>query len=121
MVKIRLTRTGKKNEPSYRVVITPAREKRETRFIELIGNYSPKTKVFNVQEERVKYWLGVGAQPTETVKYLLSKKGLFDYKPSRGSKAVASKKTVERREKKAKKAVKAAEPKEEKTEEAKAE
>ncbi|MEP7103466.1 MAG: 30S ribosomal protein S16 [Candidatus Dojkabacteria bacterium] len=118
MVKIRLTRTGRKNEPSYRVVITPAREKRETRFIELIGNYSPKTKLFNVKEDRVKYWLSVGAQPTETVKFLLSKKGLYEYKPARKFQRKPGKKTVERREKKAKKA---AEPKEEKSEEPKAE
>ena len=96
MVRIRLTRTGKKNEPSYRVVITPQREKRETRFLELIGNYSPKTKVFNIKEDRVKYWLGVGAQPSETVKYLLSTKGLYEYKPSRNFHGKPGKKAKDR-------------------------
>jgi len=96
MVRIRLTRTGKKNEPSYRVVISPQREKRETRFLELIGNYSPKTKVFNVKEDRVKYWLSVGAQPSETVKFLLSKKGLYDYKPTRNFHGTPGKKAKDR-------------------------
>jgi small subunit ribosomal protein S16 len=78
MVRIRLTRTGKKNNPSYRVVIVPQREKRETKFIEIVGHFSPLTKVIEIKEERVKYWLSVGAQPSEAVQSLLIKKGIIE-------------------------------------------
>lgn len=78
MVKIRLTRTGKKNTPSYRVVVVPQREKRDSKFIEIIGHFSPLNKVVEIKEERAKYWLSVGAQPSETVKAMLIKKGLVE-------------------------------------------
>ena len=78
MVKIRLTRTGKKNSPSYRVVVVPLREKRDTKFIELIGYFSPLTKTIEIKEERAKYWLSVGAQPSDTVRSMLIKKGLIE-------------------------------------------
>ena len=78
MVKIRLTRTGKKNNPSYRVVIVPLREKRDSKFLEIVGHYSPLTKVVEVKEDRIKYWLSVGAQPSDTVRYLLEKKGIVE-------------------------------------------
>ncbi len=77
MVKIRLSRTGRKNLPSYRVVVVPAREKRETKNLEIVGNYSPIKKEINLNEERVKYWLSVGAQPTETVRRILIKKSIL--------------------------------------------
>jgi|SRR5690606_12634110 len=77
MVKIRLTRTGKKNSPSYRVVVTPAREKRESKFIEYIGHYSPITKKIEIKNDRAEYWLSVGAQPTDTVRALLIKQGVI--------------------------------------------
>lgn len=76
MVKIRLSRTGRKNNPSYRVVITNAREKRESKAIEIVGYYLPLDKKYELKEDRVKYWLSVGAQPTDTVRYLLVKQGL---------------------------------------------
>jgi small subunit ribosomal protein S16 len=96
MVKIRLTRTGKRNEPSYRVVITPAREKRDSKFIELIGHYSPRTKALVIQEDRAKYWLSVGAQPTDTVKSLLAKKGILKFEPKRDYKKTPGKKAKDR-------------------------
>lgn len=77
MVRIRLSRTGRKNLPSYKIVITPQREKRESRALEYIGHYSPITKVLEIKEERAKYWLSVGAQPSETVKSLLIRKGVI--------------------------------------------
>lgn len=97
MVRIRLTRTGKKNNPSYRISVTPQREKRETNFIELIGHFSPITKVLEINEERAKYWLSVGAQPSDTVRSLFVKKGLL--KPltfKRTRKDKAGKKTTDR-------------------------
>lgn len=97
MVKIRLSRTGRKNLPSYRVVVVPAREKRETKSLEIVGNYSPIKKEINLNEERIKYWLSVGAQPTETVKNLLIKKSIL--KPGKYKRKFtkkAGKKTEER-------------------------
>jgi len=77
MVKIRLTRVGRKNLAHYRVIAVQAREKRDTNSIELLGNYSPFTKELVLNEERVKYWLSVGAQPTERVKSWLIQKNLI--------------------------------------------
>lgn len=79
MVKIRLTRIGKKGEAHYRVIAVRAREKRETKAIEELGFYNPRTNpsTFEVNKDRVKYWLSVGAQPTYTVAILLEKAGLY--------------------------------------------
>jgi len=78
MVKIRLSRTGRKNLASYRLVITPAREKRESSAIEYIGYFLPHEKKTSINAERAKYWLSVGAQPTPTVKSLLIKEGVIE-------------------------------------------
>lgn len=73
-VKIRLMRIGKKRQPSYRVVVKEARSPRAGKYIEQVGFYNPLTEPADVRfdEERIKYWLGVGAQPTDTVKRLLA-------------------------------------------------
>lgn len=104
MVKIRLTRIGKKNSPSFRVVIVPLREKRDTKFIEIIGHYSPKTKVLEIKEDRAKYWLSVGAQPSDTVRAMLVKKGVLKAEGKKTFKKTAGKKSQERAAKKAEKA-----------------
>jgi len=72
-VKIRLKRMGKIRTPFYRIVIADSRTKRDGRVIEEIGTYNPKAdpSIINVDGERAKYWLGVGAQPTEAVAALL--------------------------------------------------
>lgn len=77
MVKIRLSLAGNKNNPSYKIVITEAREKRESSFIEYIGTYSPLTKDLVLNDERAKYWLSVGAQPTDRVRSFLVKKEIL--------------------------------------------
>lgn len=79
MVKIRLTRTGKKGEAHYRIIAINAREKRESRAIEFLGYYNPRTNpsTYELNKERIKYWLSVGAQPTYTVSRLLDKEGLY--------------------------------------------
>ncbi|MBE6580873.1 MAG: 30S ribosomal protein S16 [Clostridia bacterium] len=77
MVKIRLTRTGKTHSPSYRIVVADQRSPRDGRFIEEIGHYNPKSKELAVNAESAKKWLGNGAQPTETVKVLLTKAGVI--------------------------------------------
>ena len=68
-VKIRLKRVGTKNTPAFRIVVADGRSPRDGRFIEEIGTYLPLQKGDNVKInlERAKYWVGVGAQPSDTV------------------------------------------------------
>lgn len=78
-VKLRLRRMGKKKQPIYKVVAADERSPRDGKFIEALGLYNPITDpaTVDIKEERVLYWLGVGAQPTTTVKGLLSRKGIL--------------------------------------------
>ena len=78
-VKLRLRRMGKKKQPIYKVVAADSRSPRDGKFIEAIGLYNPKTNpaTVDIKEERALYWLGVGAQPTDTVKNLLSNLGII--------------------------------------------
>jgi small subunit ribosomal protein S16 len=82
VVRIRLSRRGKKKQPTYRVVVADARSPRDGKFIEIIGNYNPvqQPKLLNIDTERARYWLSVGAQPSDTVVYLLKQVGV-DTKP----------------------------------------
>lgn len=70
---------GKKRQPIYKVVAADERSPRDGKFIEAIGLYNPITNpaTIDIKEERALYWLGVGAQPTTTVKGLLSRKGIL--------------------------------------------
>ena len=79
-VKIRLTRTGAKKAPSYRVVVADGRYPRDGRFIEEIGFYNPMTEPAEVKidSEKAKKWISNGAQPTDTVRDLLKKSGVID-------------------------------------------
>lgn len=78
-VKIRLRRIGAKKKPMYRMVVADARSPRDGRFIETIGHYNPLVDppAITVNEERVQQWLKWGAQPTETVKSLLVRAGVW--------------------------------------------
>jgi len=78
-VRIRLRRMGKKKEVHYRVVVTEARTAREGRFIENIGYVNPRVDPPEVQlnEARVRFWLSRGAQPTDTVKSILIRQGIW--------------------------------------------
>jgi small subunit ribosomal protein S16 len=80
MVKIRLMRMGAKKRPFYRVVVADARSPRDGRFIENIGRYHPLSdpSVIEIDEERALHWLGVGAQPTNSVRVLLDKAGIWE-------------------------------------------
>lgn len=80
MVKIRLRRTGKTKQPSYRVVVADSRSPRDGKFIEIIGHYNPirQPKVLEIKADRARYWLGVGAQPTDTVVSLLKRVNVLD-------------------------------------------
>ncbi len=76
MVKIRLRRMGAKKAPFYRIVVADSRSPRDGRFIEELGTYDPMAEgeqKIKVDMERAKYWIANGAQPTETVRGLLSK------------------------------------------------
>ena len=70
---------GKKRQPIYKVVAADARSPRDGKYIEAIGTYNPKTEPATIEfkEDRALYWLGCGAQPTTTVKNLLSALGLL--------------------------------------------
>ena len=81
-VKMRLKRMGMKKKPFYRVVIADIHSPRDGRFIEEIGYYDPMKQPadINIDSDRAKYWLGVGAQPTDTVRILLKKTGVIEEK-----------------------------------------
>jgi small subunit ribosomal protein S16 len=78
-VKIRLRRAGRKKAPTYRIVVADSRSPRDGKFIEIIGQYSPRTgeQALNLKGDRVNYWLDSGAQPTDTVRSLLRKAGIL--------------------------------------------
>ncbi|MBN2015755.1 30S ribosomal protein S16 [Candidatus Dojkabacteria bacterium] len=80
MLKIRLKRTGKRNQPSYRIIVIKARTKRDGRAVEYLGYLDPISKKLEVNVERAKYWLSVGAQPTDTVRSILAKHKLIEKK-----------------------------------------
>lgn len=78
-VKIRLRRMGRKKKPIWAVVAADSRAPRDGKFIEDLGRYYPQEEPSRVElrEDRVKYWLKVGAQPTDTVRNLLSRRGVL--------------------------------------------
>jgi len=69
MTVIRLTRMGRHKKPFYRIVVTDSRKRRDSGWIESIGYYNPvvEPKVLKIDEERLKYWLSVGAKPSDKV------------------------------------------------------
>lgn len=75
MLRIRLTRMGAKKKPFYRVVITERRTARDGSFVEIVGHYNPVSNppVIDLKMDRVRHWIGCGAQPTETVRSLIRK------------------------------------------------
>ena len=114
-VKMRLSRGGTKKKPYYYVVVAPATSPRDGRYIEQIGTFNPMLKKDNPERvkllaERVKHWLGVGAQPTDRVMRLLDAAGLAKRTASNNpEKAKPKKKAVERAAAEVEKAAKAAE------------
>jgi len=77
-VKIRLARYGAKKRPFYRIVVADGRYPRDGRFLENVGTYNPMVEPNEVslKKERIEYWLGQGAIPSDTVNSLLKKEGL---------------------------------------------
>ena len=80
MVRIRLRRQGAKKQPSYRVVVADQHSPRDGRILENIGFYNPTTdpETVSIDVERARYWLSVGAQPSESVARLLKTHGLLE-------------------------------------------
>lgn len=71
-VKIRLSRIGKKNAPFYRIVVLDSRKKRDGAFLEDVGTYDAlKSSLVQFHEDRINYWISVGATPSETVKKIV--------------------------------------------------
>jgi small subunit ribosomal protein S16 len=103
-VKIRLARGGAKKRPYYQIVIADSRRARDGKFIERVGSYNPMLAKDNpervkLNEERIKHWLGVGAQPTDRVHRFLGAAGLTDVRPApenQTKRAAPKPKTVER-------------------------
>ena len=79
MIKLRLRRMGAKKRPSYRIVAADSRSPRDGAFIESVGFYDPITDpaTINVNVDRARHWLSVGAQPTDTVRSLLKRSGVY--------------------------------------------
>ncbi|MBQ8661911.1 MAG: 30S ribosomal protein S16 [Alphaproteobacteria bacterium] len=123
-VRIRLSRGGSKKRPFYKVVAADQRSPRDGRFIERLGSYNPMlpqdhAERFTVNEERVKYWLAQGAQPTERLQKMLSNLGLTakvalrDQPNKSAPKAKAQERLKEKEEKARAAAAEAAAPAEE--------
>src|SRR5690349_24858005 len=79
VVRIRLRRVGRKKAPMYRIVVADSKSPRDGKFIEIVGQYQPRTgdQALNLDTERVNHWLNVGAQPSDTVRSLLRKAGIL--------------------------------------------
>ena len=84
MLSIRMTRVGSKKKPYFRVVVTEARSKRESDFVERLGTYNPRIKPAQVElnKDRVQHWLGKGARPSDSVRTLLAKHVTKDLTPA---------------------------------------
>ena len=88
-VKLRLKRMGAKKAPVYRIVAADSRARRDGKAIDEVGTYNPvkEPAIITVNEEKVLYWLGNGAIPTETVRSILSKTGVMKkFHETKGSK-----------------------------------
>ena len=102
-LRIRLARGGSKHRPFYRLVVAENTAPRDGKFVEKLGFYNPllpheNPERFVVKDERAKYWMSVGAKPTERVQKLLASKGLCDAPviPNRPKKSAPKKKAQER-------------------------
>jgi small subunit ribosomal protein S16 len=75
MVVIRLRRAGSKKRPFFRIVVTDSRAARDSSFVEILGHYNPRTKpaMVDINSDRVEYWIGKGAQPSDSVRTLIAR------------------------------------------------
>ncbi len=115
MVRIRLKRMGRRHRPFYRVAAIEKRNQRDGKVIERLGWYDPlekdESKSLFLKEDRIKHWLGEGAQPSDTMKDILAKRGLIDaeaWKAERMSRVAKKMKLMEEAKAKAEAEAKAA-------------
>lgn len=80
MLRIRFSRTGKCGQPSYRIVVAEHRNPVKGRYLENLGHYMParKPKIVSLNQERIQYWIGKGAIPTDTAATLFKKEGMLN-------------------------------------------
>lgn len=92
MLKIKLARFGKRNQPHYRIVVNEARSKRDGKYIEMLGHYAPaqQPKVLELNLEAYNQWIDKGAQPTETVAHLAERYESGDPFPEKEQEAAQS-------------------------------
>ena len=78
MLRIRMTRVGKRKQPQYRIVVMDQRKARNSDYVEVVGHYNPRQQpaAINLKAERIQYWLAQGAQPTDTVRSFLRRQKL---------------------------------------------
>ncbi len=98
MLRIRLSRQGRRNAPFYRIIVSERHKDTFAGSLENLGFYNPRSKEVGLKADRIKYWLSVGAQPSATVHNLLVEHGVIE-----GKKVRASKLSKKRREKLAEK------------------
>lgn len=115
MLRIRLSRMGRKNAPTYRLVVSERHKDTLGDAKELLGHYNPRSKEMGLKADRIKYWLSVGAQPSSTVHNLLVAQGIIE-----GKKVSSSRLTKKRNAKLEEKRAAEAEAKKQAEEEAKA-
>jgi small subunit ribosomal protein S16 len=98
-VVIRMMRAGAKKRPFYRIVVADSRRQRDGRFVEILGYYDPMVKPFAVKmdEEKVKSWIGQGAQPSTQAASLFRRVGIIAARPSKPTKKAATTKAAVKR------------------------
>ena len=92
MLAIRLSRKGKKKQPTYRLIVNEKAKDPWGNYLENLGTYNPKTKELNLKADRIKYWLSKGAQPSNTVWNILVDKGIVEGKKKTVTKLSAKRK-----------------------------
>ena len=106
MLRIRFSRVGKKNAPSFRLVLTPTESPPKGKFLEILGFYNPLTKEKNVMKERIAYWISQGARHSDTAHNFLIREGVIQGKKisvhakSKKEEVVSQDKEVTKEEKK---------------------
>lgn len=99
MLKIRLQRVGRKNDPSFRVVCIDSRKgPKSGNNIEILGSYDPKQNYINIKEDRVKYWISTGAQVSDVINNILVKKGIIKAQKKHVSRGKKNTRTPEKKE-----------------------
>jgi small subunit ribosomal protein S16 len=99
MVAIRLRRAGSKKRPFFRVVVTDSRAARDSKFVEILGHYNPRLKpaLVDVKKDRIDFWIGRGAQPSDSVRTLIARHLTVKPAPAATSEAAATEAPTDKR------------------------